>query len=308
MKPLQRPIKTAVAIIGAGPAGIATAIQLRRYKIPFLLFEKGEVGGLLKNASLLENYPTFPEGIESRELIALFKRHLERYSIEITPEEVLHLTRGLEENKGGKEGFNIHTPRGLYLSDFAVVATGTKARKYHLIEELAAPLKERTLYEPHSIKGVEEKVIGIIGGGDAAFDYALNLSKKNQIYLFNRTNWVKALPLLVDQVKMQPQIALWENTHIVKIDRAPQKALALSLERDGWLFTLEVDYLIGAIGREPQRDFFSPVLLDQEEELIHQGLLHLPGDIKNGLFRQVTISMGDGIRTAMEIWERWKEL
>jgi len=48
-----------VAIIGAGPAGIATAIQLRRYGINPLLFEKEKVGGLLRNANLVENYPGF---------------------------------------------------------------------------------------------------------------------------------------------------------------------------------------------------------------------------------------------------------
>ena len=46
-----------VVIIGAGPAGIATAIQLRRYGLEPLLLEKYHVGGLLVNANLVENYP-----------------------------------------------------------------------------------------------------------------------------------------------------------------------------------------------------------------------------------------------------------
>ncbi|MFC1726893.1 FAD-dependent oxidoreductase, partial [candidate division KSB1 bacterium] len=52
-----------VIIIGAGPAGIAAAIQLRRYNIEPVVFEKNEIGGLLRNAGRIENYPGFPEGV-----------------------------------------------------------------------------------------------------------------------------------------------------------------------------------------------------------------------------------------------------
>ncbi|MDO8786439.1 MAG: NAD(P)-binding domain-containing protein [Syntrophales bacterium] len=41
-----------VIIIGAGPAGIATAIQLKRFGIVPLLLEKNTTGGLLRNADL----------------------------------------------------------------------------------------------------------------------------------------------------------------------------------------------------------------------------------------------------------------
>ena len=52
-----------VIIIGAGPAGIAAAIQLKRFGIKALIFEKDRIGGLLRNANRIENYPGFPEGI-----------------------------------------------------------------------------------------------------------------------------------------------------------------------------------------------------------------------------------------------------
>ncbi|HIE03451.1 MAG TPA: FAD-dependent oxidoreductase, partial [Candidatus Latescibacteria bacterium] len=46
-----------VVVIGAGPAGVAAAIQLKRYGIKPLVFEKDRIGGLLWNANLVENYP-----------------------------------------------------------------------------------------------------------------------------------------------------------------------------------------------------------------------------------------------------------
>ena len=42
-----------VLIVGAGPAGLTTALQLRRYGLNPLIFERAEVGGLLKNANLV---------------------------------------------------------------------------------------------------------------------------------------------------------------------------------------------------------------------------------------------------------------
>ncbi len=43
-----------VTIIGAGPGGIATAIQLKRWGLDPVLLEKSHVGGLLVNANLVE--------------------------------------------------------------------------------------------------------------------------------------------------------------------------------------------------------------------------------------------------------------
>ena len=52
-----------VIIIGAGPAGVAAAIQLKRSGLKPIVFEKDRIGGLLANANLVENYPGFPDGL-----------------------------------------------------------------------------------------------------------------------------------------------------------------------------------------------------------------------------------------------------
>ena len=53
------------AIVGAGPAGIISSIQLKRCGFNVILFEKDQVGGLLKNANKIENYLGFINGFEA---------------------------------------------------------------------------------------------------------------------------------------------------------------------------------------------------------------------------------------------------
>jgi len=83
-----------VAIIGAGPVGIAAAIQLKRYDIEFMIFEKGKIGGLLRNANLVENYLGFPRGIRGRELVELFKEQLKNAGVKVQFEMVRELDYG----------------------------------------------------------------------------------------------------------------------------------------------------------------------------------------------------------------------
>lgn len=83
--------KTSVLIIGAGPAGLTTALQLKRFGMSFLLFEGKQIGGLLQNANWVENYPGFPKGIRGEKLAGLFKKQIEHLGIEILAEDVLSL-------------------------------------------------------------------------------------------------------------------------------------------------------------------------------------------------------------------------
>ena len=75
-------------IIGAGPAGLGTAIQLKRYGISPLVLERESIGGLLRNANLVENYPGFPAGIPGVELVQLLKKHARASGVEVILAEV----------------------------------------------------------------------------------------------------------------------------------------------------------------------------------------------------------------------------
>ena len=68
--------------------------------------------------------------------------------------------------------------------------------------------------------------------------------------------------------------------------------------------SLQADYLIFAVGRDPQIDFVSDRVQAQQSELERSGRLYFVGDVKNENFRQTAIAVGDAIKAAMKIGTR----
>ena len=290
-----------VLIIGAGPAGIAAGMQLKRYGLEPVLLERAEIGGLLKNANLVENYPGFPGGISGPALVKLFERQVSDLSLGIHYQEVTKL----DIEKG--HYFLAETRKSVYYSRRVVVATGTQPRRFQDFE-IPEELNRHIFYEVYPLLDTSGKEIAIVGAGDAAFDYALNLAWRNKVTILNHGRGLKCLPLLWERTKAESQIEYRENTAITSIKPHPISGILLECTTPAGLVSLQADYLIGAIGREPYLDFISERIIDLTPELEQQGLLYFIGDVKNGLYRQTSISVGDGVRAAMNIYWKLKEI
>ncbi len=285
-----------VAIIGAGPAGIAAAIQLNRYGIEPLLFEQGEVGGLLRNAHVVENYPGFPEGIAGPELAGLMRDHLGRCGAGVRFEKVVSL-----DHRDGR--FLLRTAGGEFACRVAVVASGTEPRK---IPGLAIPddIMARVLYEVHTIRDIRLNKVAIIGAGDAAFDYALNLSGRNEVTLLSRGAAAKCNRRLWEKASTSLHISHLRNVAARKVVGQAGRLLisCAHLDRPD-VTTITADYLVIAVGREPATHFFSRGLAEQAAYLTLADRLYMIGDVKNGLYRQAAVSVGNGVEAAMRMAE-----
>ncbi len=287
-----------VIIIGAGPAGIAAAIQLRRYGIEPLIFEKNLIGGLLKNADIVENYPGFPNGISGRKLIAALKKHLGD-SDQLCFEDVIELD--FEDNL-----FSAISTGRTIRSRIAIVASGTAPVEFVNIP-IPDELNDRIFYEIYPILKEKGKKIAIVGAGDAAFDYGLNLGKNNKIVILNRGNKVRCLPILRERAEVSDNIDYLENTKVSSISMSTDDRLSITWVRDGNEFEIQADYLVFAIGRIPATRFFLNRLNDNRDRLENDGLLYMIGDVNN-LYRQTAIAAGEGIKAAMKIAVKLKDI
>lgn len=286
-----------VLIIGAGPAGLAVTLQLKRYGLMPRLFERSQPGGLLWNANWVENYPGFPGGISGPDLVRTFLEQIGE--VKITREPVTGLT-------WEDDHFHAQTPTCIYTARQAVIASGTKPC---LLTGFPIPdeLRERIVYEVVSLLDKDGKRIVIVGNGDAAFDYAINMSRKNRVIILNRGERVKCLPLLWDRAQACQNLSYRPGTAITRLVGRPAGGMIVECSSPQGQTDFQADYLIGAIGREPQLDFVSASLLERSAGLEKRGILHLVGDVKNGIFRQAAIAIGDGIRAGMRIHQSIKE-
>lgn len=289
-----------VAVIGAGPAGLAACLQLHRFGICFDLYEKRRIGGLLWNANLVENYLGFPDGISGPDLVKIFMDQIKRNGIEPIYREVVATSY---EN----HTFVVYTENAIEKYRFIVIASGTKPKELNDIK-MGEEVDKKICYEVADIVDIRDKRVIIIGAGDAAFDYALNLCPNNKIMILNRTDKIKCLPVLWERVQKEPQIDYRHWTTVNEVHLEVDGDLIVKFESEGKSTEINADYLIGAIGRVPNTDFLDSSIIDKRDELVSQGKLYFIGDVTSGLYRQTAIATGQGIQAAMSINDLYKEL
>lgn len=264
-----------VGIVGAGIGGIATAVQLARYGIESVVFEKERIGGLIRNAYSVENTMLFPDGIKGEKVVEILEEYVKKYGLRVIYEEV----RKIRKLNGA---FEVETPKGTYRFKYLVVATGTRPKRLPF---------EGVVYHVAEIPRRHYERVLIIGGGDVAFDYALTMSEMASEVIILMRSEPKALPYLQELVKRRSNVKIlmgqvWE----IRRKNGEEKLLAATSTGN-----FEVSLVLGAIGRAPNIELV---------EGLKDGNLFLVGDVKNGIYRQTALAIADGIRTAMTIWRR----
>lgn len=284
-----------IAVIGAGPAGIAAAIQLRRHGFNPFLLEKEQPGGLLRQARWVENYPGFPGGISGIDLADVFWKQAAAFGVEWLKAEVLAL-------EPGRASMVLHTTTGSLAAAGLVLASGSRPR----------PLPAR--YRDHRLAGLvfndlnlvqtgPGRLVAVLGGGDAAFDYALNLAGRGcRVFILLRDGKEKCLPLLAESCREHPGIELFYRTEPKQARLTPDHRLGLLIGPG--TRELQVDCLLAAIGRRAEDRLWRGLDRENRRFLLSTRRIVLAGDVKNGRLRQTALAVGDGVRAAMMLARR----
>ncbi|MFN4201303.1 MAG: NAD(P)/FAD-dependent oxidoreductase [Fervidobacterium gondwanense] len=262
-----------ISIIGAGPAGIACGVLLKRYGVDVRIFEKGKIAGTIRNAWRVENFP--PLGfISGEQFVKQLEWYAEQYGLKIVHDEILRI-----------EDLKLRGRSGTYDCDIAVVATGTKPRRIPEFE-----VSERVLYEYINLPK-DTKRVAVYGGGDVAIDYAIHAFEDGIMpTVFARSNQLKAVSKLVEYAKER-------NIHIKlgdAIKRVEEGNSGIVIFSDSGRY--EFDALLIAIGRE----------LNVPEIDVSKMKVYAIGDCAHPDLRQSSIAIGDGVRCAMEILREMK--
>ena len=191
-----------VIIIGAGPAGIAASIYLKRANVTCLLLESEAPGGLLNKIHKIENYPGFTDDTGSILAFRMYSQ-VESLGIDLKIEKVINI-------KSGNDSYEVFTKNNVFVSKYIIIATGRTPKKLEV--------KNSEKYEGKGISYCavcdgalyRNKDIAIVGGGNTAIDTANYMSNiANKIYIINRSSNLRA-----DQ-KGQEEIKKLENVNVL---------------------------------------------------------------------------------------------
>ena len=288
-----------IAIIGAGPAGLSASIQLSRFGISHFIFERSLPGGLLRNGNLIGNYTGLYPPVSGPVLSEMMISHFESYSQKIINSSVTEVHYDPEHDQ-----FHIKAGESVYVSDYIIAASGTKPIKPEVIKNLPEELMKNIYFEITTLADLSGKQILIVGGGDCAFDYSLTLGQKNEVEILNRSEKIKALKILREMVLADKRISYRSKVIIGEIYKGEEKPLKVKLIDEENIIYQECDNIFFAIGREPDDIYLSGFDRDELDTLIRNGKIHLAGDIKNREFRQAVIAAGNGVESAMKIFNK----
>lgn len=200
-----------ITIIGAGPSGLFAAFQAGMYEESVRIIDSiSEPGGQL-SALYPEKYifdaPGFPK-ITAKDLV----KNLFNQADQFSPE--LRLNEKALEIVNSADVFHVKTDKGLYLTKTVIIAAGFGAFKPRT---LGLPDIERfegrgVYYFVRGKNLFKGKDVVIVGGGDSAIDWALNLiDTAGEITLVHRKETFRAHP---DSVR---RITEYSKTGRIKI-------------------------------------------------------------------------------------------
>lgn len=285
-----------LVIIGGGAAGLAAAQYGARANLRTLIVEEMAPGGQALLIDGLENYPGFPKPLSGYEFAEAMRSQAESFGAEFLTASVSAL------RKEGKE-FVIETSEGALRAPAVILATGSKHR------HVGAPGEEEfqgrgvsycATCDGPFFKG---KRMLIVGGGDAACDEAMFLSKlSDKILMVHRRDRFRAQRSLAERVLKNPRIEVRFNSGVKEI-RGSKKVESVLLEdlSTGKVYEEAVDAVFVFVGSIPQTALVPEAKLDEAgyiltDERMASSIpgLYAAGDVRATPFRQLVTAAADG--------------
>lgn len=289
-----------VIVVGSGPAGITSAIYLKRANINVCVMEKSAPGGQLNKSSTIENYPGF-EKITGPELAYNFYEQILKLDIPFINEEVIKI----EDKTFYKI---VETNKKTYTCKGIILALGRKPRSFD--NKNVSLLEGKGVSYCSLCDGplFKNQDVSIIGGGNSALEESLYLADIcKSVTIINRRDVLRGDKMLVDKVLKKDNINILYNSEVVEFNKKDDFLESLLIKTNDKLNKLEVKACFIFIGYVPATDFLSNLDILDEKGYIKTDknlktdipFIYACGDTINKQVYQIVTATGEGAVSAI---------
>ena len=310
-----------VVVVGAGPAGLATAVYAASEGLSVLVLEQRAIGGQAGASSRIENYLGFPTGISGQALAGRAYNQALKFGVELAlPLDV----RTLQCEAKAQDP---HAPLQLSLDNgqvvqarTVVVASGARYRRPE-VAQLARFEGSGVSYwaSPIEARMCAGEEIALLGGGNSAGQAVVYLAPKvKKLHLVIRGQSLEASmsSYLIERIQALPNVELHTNTELLSLEADDQGALSGATYRDrtsGQSHSCSLRHLFLFIGADPNTDWLKGcVTLDPAGFVVtgangaalletdRPGVFAI-GDVRAGSVKRVAAAVGEGAAVVAQI-------
>jgi thioredoxin reductase (NADPH) len=300
-----------VAVVGAGPAGLAAAVYAASEGLSTIVLESIAPGGQAGTSSRIENYLGFPTGISGQALAGRAQTQAQRFGARLA---VARTVTGLDCTV---QPYRLEVDgRDAVLARTIVVASGARYRKLDL--------QNYDRFEGHGIHyaatAMEARLcsgqeVAVVGGGNSAGQAALFLSRgARHVHIIVRGPQLAATmsDYLVQRIASLSKITVYPYSEITHLegDRFLRE-VGWTERRTGTTETRAIANLFVMIGAEPNTEWLGGCLVldargfvrtgcDEEGRVLsslfvtsRQGIFAV-GDVRSGSVKRVASGVGEG--------------
>ena len=316
-----------VAVVGAGPAGLATAVYAASEGLSILVVDSRGFGGQAGASARIENFFGFSTGITGQELTGRGFTQAQKFGAEFAmPALVTGLSCDLHRPAGQPLALQLEDGRTVF-SRAVVIASGARYRR-PAIPQLADCEGHGVSYwaSPIEARGCRGKDVVLIGGGNSAGQAAVYLSgHAARVHLLVRGSALSQgmSRYLVDRIAATPNIHVHlssELTDLMRDERGELSRVRWRDNRAGVEQVMDVEHVFLFVGADPATEWLRAceVTLDKKgfvktgsdltlEELVRSGRRDVPrsletsvpgvfaiGDVRCGSVKRVGGAIGEG--------------
>jgi thioredoxin reductase (NADPH) len=300
-----------VAIVGAGPAGLATAVYAGSEGLSTIVLDSRAFGGQAGASARIENYFGFPTGISGLALTARAFNQAQKFGVDMAiPDEVAEVRWSGDRFRLTLTGEENVQARAV------VIATGARYRRLE-VANLAEFEGSAVHYwaSPLEAKLCAGQEVALVGAGNSAGQGAIYLAARvAKVWLVVRGKDLGATmsSYLVDRITAQPNIEILTETEIVALEGrdGDLDAVRWRHRSSGRETRREMRHVFLFIGAEPNTGWLSKcdVVLDDKGfvctdesydggrrpmETSRRGMFAV-GDVRSGSVKRVAAAVGEG--------------